>query len=320
MNAAPLAGHPLHRPVLYQEIIHAIQPREGGRYLDATVGSGGHAAGLLQASRPDGRVLGLDLDPQAIELARRRLAEFGSRAVLVQNSYLHLDRELAELGWESVAGVVFDLGVSSMQLDQPARGFSFQEDGPLDMRFDPATGQPASDLVNELPAQDLADLLFRFGEERSSRRIARAIVRARPLSSTLELAGVVSAALGGRRGRRTHPATRTFQALRIAVNDELGALEEVLPLAVQALEEGGRLAVIAFHSLEDRLVKRYFQKEARDCHCPPEVPACQCGHRASLKIVTRKPVRPTAGEMEANPRARSAKLRVAVKLVRQDMT
>jgi 16S rRNA (cytosine1402-N4)-methyltransferase len=295
-----------------------MQPRQGGRYIDATVGSGGHAAGLLEASRPDGLLLGLDLDPQAIALAHNRLEEFGRRVILVPESYLQLEQRMSDLGWDTADGILFDLGLSSMQLDQPARGFSFQEDGPLDMRFNPESGRPASDLVNELPGDELGDLIFQYGEERNARRIARAILRARPIHTTHELARVVARAVGGRRGRRTHPATRTFQALRIAVNDELATLEAALPLAVQSLAQGGRLAVIAFHSLEDRLVKRYFQTESRDCICPPEMPACTCGHRASIKIVTRKPIRPAAEEIETNPRSRSARLRVAEKLFLQE--
>ena len=208
---------------------------------------------------------------------------------------------------------MLDLGVSSHQLASPVRGFSFVKDGPLDMRFDPLQDRTAADLVNYLPVDELAEILYRFGEERQSRRIARAIVAARPLDSTRQLAQVIAEAVRGRRGR-IHPATKSFQALRIAVNDELGALEEVLPRAVELLRPGGRLAVLSFHSLEDRLVKRYFRDEARDCICPPEQPICTCQHEPLLRVITRRPVRPTVSEMEQNRRARSARLRVAEKL------
>lgn len=307
-----------HHPVLYHEIIHALQPRRGGLYVDGTLGAGGHAWGILQASEPDGQLLGLDLDPQALELARQRLLPFGSRAILVQASYTTLSEQLARLNWPGVAGVLLDLGLSSMQLDTPERGFSFQFDAPLDMRFDPGNPVRAADLVNDLPESELADLLFRYGEEHQARRIAQAIVRARPVSTTSQLAEIVLRATGGgrkpARGSHVHPATLTFQALRIAVNGELQAVEAVLPQAVRALNPGGRLAVISFHSLEDRLVKQFFRLESRDCICPPRQPVCTCGHTATLKEITRHPVRPTENEVGQNPRSRSSRLRVAEKL------
>jgi len=302
-----------HRPVLYQEIIHFLQPRSGGFYVDCTVGAGGHAGGILQASAPQGRLLGLELDPQALTLARQRLAAFFPRLTLVQASYVSLSQQLEALGWEQVDGVLLDLGASSMQFDTAERGFSFLRDGPLDMRFDPQGPLRAEDLVNGLEQEELADLIYRYGEERQSRRIARAIVAARPLHTTTELAEVVSKAVKGPPGD-IHPATRVFQALRIAVNNELQALQGVLPQAVAALAEGGRLAVIAFHSLEDRIVKEYLRRESRDCICPPEQPVCTCDHRASVKVVSKRPIRPGAAEVEANPRARSARLRVAERL------
>lgn len=300
-----------HRPVLYHEIIHALQPRRGGRYVDGTVGAGGHAWGILDASSPDGRLLGLDVDPQALELARKRLVDFGDRVALVQASYVTLSEQLKRVGWYKVEGVLLDLGLSSMQLDTEERGFSFRSDAPLDMRFDPFNPVRAADLVNQLPEQELADLLYRYGEERRSRQVARAIVQARPLETTLELVHVVARVVRGEPGQ--HPATRTFQALRIAVNRELEALEAVLPQAVAALASGGRLAVISFHSLEDRIVKQYIRRESRDCICPPRQPVCICGHKASLIEITRRPIRPTETETTANPRARSAVLRVAEK-------
>ncbi|MBN1146516.1 MAG: 16S rRNA (cytosine(1402)-N(4))-methyltransferase RsmH [Anaerolineales bacterium] len=312
-----------HQPVLYHEIIHALQPAGGGFYVDGTLGAGGHAWGILDASSPDGRLLGLDVDPQALALARQRLAPFGQRATLVQASYTTLSQQLASLGWGAVDGVLLDLGVSSMQLDTPLRGFSFLADAPLDMRFDPANPVQAADLVNTLPEAELADLLFRYGEERRARQIARAIVSARPLHTSSQLAEVVARAVGrGRRGAgkraapggRIHPATLTFQALRIAVNRELEALEAVLPQALDALAPSGKLAVISFHSLEDRIVKNFFRRESRDCLCPPRQPVCTCGHRAALIELTRRPIRPQQIELQNNPRSRSARLRVAQKM------
>lgn len=293
--------------------------------MDGTLGAGGHAWGILQASAPDGRLLGLDLDPQALGLARQKLAEFGERAVLVQASYRTLREQAARLGWMMVDGIVLDLGLSSMQLDTPERGFSFLADAPLDMRFDPQAPLSAADLVNETPEAELADLIYRYGEERRAYQVARAIVRARPLETTGQLARVVAGAVrAGRKqpatsgsrstARSIHPATRTFQALRIAVNHELDALEAVLPEALAALAPGGRLAVISFHSLEDRMVKQFLRQEGRDCLCPPRQPVCTCGHKASLRELTRQPVQPQAEEVQANPRARSAKLRVAEKI------
>jgi 16S rRNA (cytosine1402-N4)-methyltransferase len=266
----------------------------------------------LSVSEPGGLLLGLDVDPQAIDLARRNLAPFGERARINQAPYTRLAEQLASLGWKAVDGILLDLGASSLQFDAPERGFSFLADGPLDMRFSPSNPLTAAEIVNLWPEADLADVIFRFGEEPASRRIARAIVRARPVHGTRELAEVIAKVLG-RRGPH-HPATQTFQALRIAVNGELEAVAEVLPQAVRALKPGGRLAVITFHSLEDRLVKEYFRRESRDCICPPRQPVCTCGHQASIREITRRPVRPTDEEIRRNPRARSAKLRVAEKI------
>lgn len=302
-----------HQPVLYQEVLAYLQPRNGGHYLDGTVGLGGHAQAILQASGPDSRLLGLDVDPQALQLAAQRLAKFGERARLVRGSYAGLAEHLAAVSWPQVDGILLDLGASSLQFDQAERGFSFQQEGPLDMRFDPQSALTAEQIVNEWLEEDLAEVLFRYGEERKSRKVARAIVKARPLKTTGELAAVVASALGGRRSG-LHPATRSFQALRIAVNGELDSLEAALPKAVAALTTGGRVAVISFHSLEDRVVKVFMRQESRDCICPPEQLVCTCGHVASLKELTRKPVRPGEQEEQANPRARSARLRVAERL------
>jgi len=302
-----------HRPVLYKETIQYLAPTSPKRYLDCTAGAGGHSEGILTESAPDGELLALDLDPQAIELTRQRLSPFGSRANVVHDSYLNSAEVMQKLGWQGVDGIVMDLGVSSMQIDQSERGFSFRYEGQLDMRFDPTKGQTAADLVNNLSEVDLADIIWRYGEERYSRRIARAILKARPLNSTGELAEVVRHAIG-RTKEKQDPATRTFQALRIAVNDELQTVEQAIPGLIELLHPNGRLAIISFHSLEDRLVKQAFKRESSDCICPPEQLICTCGHTASVRLLTSKPISASAEEVESNPRARSAKLRVIEKL------
>ncbi|MGD2205265.1 MAG: 16S rRNA (cytosine(1402)-N(4))-methyltransferase RsmH [Anaerolineae bacterium] len=301
-----------HIPVLYDEVLAGLQVRPGLCHIDATVGAGGHASGILCASAPTGRLLGLDADPEAISFARQVLQPFGDRAILQVANFRRLKDTALSLGFEQVDSILMDLGLSSRQLADAERGFSFNHDGPLDMRFDPTEGQSAADLVNQLPEAELADILWRHGEERHSRRIARAIVAARPIITTGQLADRVARTVGHR--ERIHPATRTFQALRIAVNDELGALAQALPQARDLLRPGGRLAVISFHSLEDRIVKRFYRQEARDCICPPKIPVCACGHRATLRIITRKPTRPTEQEVTHNPKSRSAKLRIAERL------
>ncbi len=280
--------------------------------MDGTLGAGGHAAGLLAGSEPGGQLLGLDVDPQALDLARQTLAPFGERAWLKKGSYTSLPDQLSDLGWDAVDGILLDLGASSMQFDTPGRGFSFLADGPLDMRFDPSNPLTAAEVVNKWPEQELADILFRYGEEPAARRIARAIVAARPVERTRQLAEIIEK-VKPRRGAH-HPATQAFQALRIVVNGELEAVEKFLPLAVQALTPGGRLAIISFHSLEDRLVKEFFRRESKDCICPPSQPICTCGHKASIKEITRRPITPTEIEIKNNSRARSAKLRVAEKI------
>lgn len=289
-----------------------MSPSNPGRYVDGTVGAGGHARGILEACAPEGELLGLDLDPQALALARETLAPFGQRAHLVQASYTSLPEQLEKLGWQAVDGILLDLGLSSMQLDTPSRGFSFQHDAPLDMRFNPANPLTAASLVNGLDEKELADLLYRYGEEANGRRIARAIVRARPLQTTLQLAAVVES-VSPRRGR-VHPATQTFQALRIAVNEELASIAEVLPKAVAALKPGGRLAVISFHSLEDRIVKDFFREQGRALINPPYEPIHSEERDAILKEISRKPLLPSEAEIKENPRARSAKLRIVEKL------
>lgn len=307
-----------HQPVLYHEIIHALQPFNGGYYIDCTLGAGGHASGILQAASPDGRLLGLDVDPQALELARQRLSPFAARATIVQASYVTLLEQLDALNWQGVNGILIDLGVSSMQLDTPERGFSFRSDAPLDMRFDPGNPIQAADLVNTLSEKELAKVIYQYGEEKQSQRIARAIIAARPLLTTQQLAEVVLAAVHTRSGshgrQRIHPATKTFQALRIMVNSELDTLKTVLPQAIQALLPGGRLAIISFHSLEDRIVKQFFRRESRDCLCPPKQPQCTCGHQAQIIEVNRRPIQAQQSEVDKNPRSRSARLRVVEKL------
>jgi 16S rRNA (cytosine1402-N4)-methyltransferase len=286
--------------------------------VDGTLGAGGHAAAILSAA-PGSRLLGLDRDPAALALAAEHLAPFGDRAALRHASYERMaDIVPGWLGGETgretgVDGILLDLGLSSMQMDSPARGFAFMHDGPLDMRFDPSSGAiTAAEIVNTWDADELADVLFRYGEERHSRRIARAIIAARPITTTRQLAEIVAGAQRGPR-EKIHPATRTFQALRIVVNDELGAVERVLPRAIELLRPGGRLAVISFHSLEDRIVKQTFREEATDCICPPRQPVCTCGHVARVDLITRKPITPDEDEIAQNPRSRSAKLRIVAR-------
>ena len=311
-ETGPDALTPIHHPVLYQEVLHWLEPKPEGTYIDATVGLGGHAKGILERSSPDGRLLGLDIDPQALGYARQRLRAFGERVVFVESCHDNLAEVAQQRGFEQVDGVLLDLGVSSLQLDDPTRGFSFREDGPLDMRMGTDKEVTADEIVNTWPEAELARIIYQYGEERRSRRVARVLCARRPIRGTRELADLVAKAVG--RGGRIHPATRTFQALRIAVNDELRSLESVLPQAVTLLKPGGRLVVISFHSLEDRIVKRFIARESKDCICPPHVPQCVCGHVATLARLTKKPIRPTDKETAANARSRSARMRVAERL------
>ena len=307
------SSSPAHQPVLYQETMDALRPKSLGCYLDGTLGAGGHSFGLLEASHPDGQVIALDIDAEALSIAAERLSIFGERVRLVKGSYGDMSDICHERNFLPLDGILLDVGASSIQFDMAERGFSFRNEGPLDMRFDQEANISADDLVNDWPEEELANLIYRFGEERASRRIAKAIVKARPISTTKELAKVISANVRTKRGG-IHPATRTFQALRIAVNEELDTLEKALPQAVDLLAPQGRLAVIAFHSLEDRIVKQFMRRESRDCICPPEQMVCTCGHTASIKEIVRRPIRPQESEVSANPRARSARLRVAEKL------
>lgn len=303
-----------HVPVLLREVVEAMAVRPGGRYVDCTLGAGGHAEAILEASSPDGELLGIDLDPEALATARERLAAFAPRAAFVEASFSDVGDICRDRGFAPVDGVLFDLGLSSLQLEDESRGFSFQREGPLDMRFSPRQELTAADIVNTYGEEALADLIWRYGEERESRRIARRLVEERPFRTTTQLAKAVEQAVGRRARGVIHPATRTFQALRIVVNQELLRLETALVQAHGLLGFGSRLVVISYHSLEDRIVKSFLRREARDCVCPPGTPVCVCGHRASLRLVVHGVVRPSAAEVTANPRARSARLRAAERL------
>jgi 16S rRNA (cytosine1402-N4)-methyltransferase len=302
-----------HAPVMADEVLRYLAVQPGGRYVDCTVGGGGHSLAILEAAAPGGLLLGIDADASALEIARARLQPLARSSLLTQANFRDLADVCRKADFVPVHGVLFDLGVSSYQLAAANRGFSFQAEAPLDMRFSETQTVTAHDIVSSYDERDIADLIWRFGEEPASRRIARAIVGARPITTTTELAAVVSKATGGPR-RRIHPATRTFQALRIAVNDELNALASALEQALEVMGQTGRLVVIAFHSLEDRIVKQFIARESRDCVCPPETPSCRCGHHASLRLVTRGVVRPSEQEISTNRRSRSARLRAAEKL------
>jgi len=315
---SPLATRPLHRPVLLDEVVRALEPRPDAVLVDATVGAGGHAEALLRALGEEGRLYGIDRDPHALALATERLSPFGRRFVPIRGNHRDLVRLLRAAGAFAADGILADLGVSSMQLDDAERGFSFKADGPLDMRMDPETGVAASSWLADASEEEIARVLDRYGEERQARRIARAIVRRRaskPLRTTRDLASLVEETLGPRaKAFRIHPATRTFQALRIVVNDELTGLSAFVDDAVSLLRPGGRLAVISFHSLEDRLVKVAMKALAERCICPPGMPVCGCGREDLVRLVTRKPIRPDEDQVRENPRARSARLRVVERL------
>jgi 16S rRNA (cytosine1402-N4)-methyltransferase len=301
-----------HLSVMPEEVLEWLQPRAGGMYLDGTLGAGGHARLVLEAA-PGSRLIGLDRDPSALDKAREVLAPFGERVSLHHRTFDQAGAVLADLGIEALDGMLLDLGVSSHQLDTPERGFSFRHDAPLDMRMNPTVGETAADVVNQREAQELSRIFFQYGEERYARRIARRIVERRqqqPLTRTGELAELVRDAIpGGRRPSRIHPATRVFQALRIQVNQELEQVETGVARAIDLLRPGGRLVVISFHSLEDRIVKTLFREQARGCVCPPKLPICRCNQQPKVKLLTRRGIRATPAEIEKNARSRSAVLR-----------
>jgi 16S rRNA (cytosine1402-N4)-methyltransferase len=305
-----------HIPVLVDEILTGLNVRPGATMIDGTLGGGGHTERILQASAPDGRVLGLDADPAAIRRVSQRLAQYVTtkRLIVVQSRFDQIQAVAEAHHFMPVDGILLDLGLSSFQLETPERGFSFVRSGPLDMRFDPSQEISAADIVNTWPEHELANLLYQYGEEHRSRRIARFIVANRPINSTEELARVVEQAVGRQRGRRIHPATKTFQALRIAVNDELGQLERTLPQCLNLLKQGGRLAVISFHSLEDRIVKQWMRREAQSYVPDPTHPMGGRQRTPTLRLITRSPITPSDEEVERNPRSRSAKLRIAERI------
>jgi len=308
--------HAAHRPVLPREVLDALQCRPGGLWVDGTVGAGGHAEAILDATSPDGRLVGFDRDAEVLERARERLLPYGDRVALHHADHRRLPALLDALGIGLVDGILLDLGVSSIQVDDPDRGFSFMRDGPLDMRMDRSQPTTAANLVNTLPERDLARLIERFGEEPQARRVAKAIVRERtraPFTGTTRLAGTIAAALPGPPGR-THAATRSFQALRIAVNDEVVYLEALIEDCARRLATGGRMVVISFHSLEDRAVKRTFHALAHRCICPRGLPVCGCGRPDLVRLATSGALRPSPDEIRANPRSRSARLRAVERL------
>ena len=301
-----------HTPVMVQEVLTALQIRPGGSYIDCTLGEGGHSLALVAAAKV--RLLGIDLDTQALGVATSRLDAFIDRVVLVERNFAELDVIARDQGFSAVQGVLFDLGLSSLQVGTRDRGFSFRQESRLDMRFGATQRITAHQVVNEYSEESLADIIYRLGEEPRARRIARAIVKGRPMDTTTQLAETVSRTAGRSRTRRIHPATRTFQAVRMEVNEELSNLRRGLEGAIDVLAKGGRVAVIAYHSLEDRLVKGLLRREASQCICPPSTPECVCGHIARVKLVNRKVIKPMSEEIQANPRSRSARMRVAERI------
>ena len=301
----------VHIPVLTEPVVEWLAPAAPGLLVDATVGLGGHAEALLKAV-PDFRLLGVDRDPQAVAMARRRLEPFGRRVTVVNQSFDRVPELLAEMDFGQPSAILADLGCSSLQLDSAQRGFSFSADGPLDMRMG-SDGPTAAEMVNTTDEDELVKIFWRYGEERRSRAVARAIVRQRqikPLATTGELSALLKRVMPRRRNQKIHPATRVFQALRIAVNDELGQLERFIEPAARSLRPGGRMAIISFHSLEDRMVKHGFARLQGKCTCPPDFPECRCEPEHVVSVLTRSPIRPTDEEIERNPRSRSSRMRV----------
>jgi len=306
-----------HIPVLVEETVKALAVQPGGRYIDCTLGGGGHAAAILEHSTPGGQLMGIDADPEAIKVARQNLEAYGDSIQLINDNFTNLEAICLKHDFLPVHGILFDLGLSSLQLDDASRGFSFQRKAPLDMRFNPDQELTAGDIVNTYPESELAELIKKYGDERYSRQIARCIVQERPIRTTLELAKKIERVIGRRRGK-IHPATKTFQALRIAVNNELENLELALKQAINLLGFEGRLVVISYHSLEDRIVKQLMQVEAKDCICPISEPHCVCGHTASLRIVNKRVIASSPLEVQNNPRSRSARLRTAERIIAQE--
>ncbi len=308
---------PAHIPVLIEETIKALNVQFGGRYIDCTLGGGGHAAVILEHSSPGGQLLGIDTDPEAIKIAGARLEAYSGSTLLINENFVNLQASCYKYDFLPVHGILFDLGLSSLQLNGNGRGFSFQRDAPLDMRLNPNQKLTAAEIVNTYSETELAHLIKTYGEESYSRQIARRIARERPIKTTLQLAQMIERVIGSKRSR-IHPATRTFQALRIAVNQELEHLGIALKQAVNLLGFEGRLVVISYHSLEDRIVKQLMQQESKDCICPPGMPTCICGHTASLRLVNKRVITPSPSEVEINPRSRSAKLRAAERVITED--
>ena len=308
---------PTHIPVLLKETIQALAVQPGGRYIDCTLGVGGHAAAILDRSSPGGQLLGIDADPEAIEIVKARLEAYSNSILLINGNFVDLEAICIKYDFLPVHGILFDLGLSSLQLNSQSRGFSFRHDAPLDMRLSSSQEVTVADIINTSSEAELAHLMKTYGEEAHSHKIAHRIVQERPINTTFQLVRAIEQAVGGRRGR-LHPATKTFQALRIAVNHELEHLEAALKQAINLLGFEGRLVVISYHSLEDRIVKQLLQQEAKDCICPPSVPICVCGHRACLRLINKRVITPSPIEVQFNPRSRSAKLRVAERITTQD--
>ena len=306
-----------HIPVLVKETIGALAVQPGGRYIDCTLGGGGHAAAILEQSSPGGQLLGIDADPDAIKIARTKLQAYSGSALLINENFINLRPICVRYAFYPVHGILFDLGLSSLQLNGSNRGFSFLRDAPLDMRLNPSQEITAADIINTFSETELARIIKTYGEEAHGRQIAHRIVQERPIATTLQLVEAVERAVGSWRGR-IHPATKTFQALRIAVNHELEHLEAALKQAIDLLGFEGRLVVISYHSLEDRIVKQLMQRESRDCICPPGTPTCICGHTACLRLITKRVITPSPTEVQLNPRSRSAKLRVAERIITWD--
>jgi 16S rRNA (cytosine1402-N4)-methyltransferase len=303
----------VHIPVLAEEVVEGLDVYPGRRYIDCTLGGGGHAASILSRCQPGGALLGIDADPEAINLAQHNLYDYFESSTIINDNFYNLENICLKTGFSQADGILFDLGLSSLQLSSAERGFSFQLSGPLDMRFNPDEQLTAADIVNRMPEAKLAQLILIYGEEPQANRIAKSIIAGRPVADTADLAAIIANTVGENFGR-IHPATKTFQALRIAVNRELDHLTSALDQTLNCLAPGGRLAVISYHSLEDRIVKNFMLRETRDCICPPGLPECRCEHAACLEIAGRHPVTPSESEIEKNPRSRSARLRVARKI------